>query len=82
MSKKFSIAMTVNIKKLEDEIVSYGGTNPYIFMHIDTLRAIANEYNISLNLAKDCKLDGYSAEYIGYKIYVNNDLKFGEVEIR
>ena len=84
MSKTFSIVKTIDIDKILDEIVSNfintGEEHPYLFMNKDTVVAIARE--IETPYVNDIKLDGIVAKYHGYKIYLNNDLTFGEVEIR
>ena len=88
MSKKFSIIKTVDIDKLYTDVHKYvyetGEKNPYIFMCDDTIDAIAKEvmepymtkgkYFVAKN--------GVVAEYCGYKIFSNNELKFGEIELR
>lgn len=89
MSKKFSIVRTIDFGKLDYEIDGYmamtGEKNPYIFMNKDTVDAITSAYEVvhvrpyeTTRIAReDCK--GY---YCGHKVFVDNDLKFGEVEVR
>jgi hypothetical protein len=67
----------VDIRKLENELLGIA-PDAYIFMNFNTFNAVATEYGNPVNY----KLDGYSAEYIGHKIFINNDLDFGEIEIR
>lgn len=84
MSKTFSIVKTIDIDKILDEIVNHsintGEENPYLFMNKDTVAAIGRE--IEMPYVNNIKLDGIVAKYHGYKVYLNNDLTFGEVEIR
>lgn len=85
MGKKFSIIKTVDTEKLHNEVNNYmtitGEYNPYIFMNIDTLEAVASEFIPTVKL-RTYGMDGYTSQYEGNKVFVNNDLKFGEVEIR
>ena len=63
-----------------DRYMSKTQEEPYIFMSEDTMKVLAKE------LGWDYKPVQYSSnvvgEYFGCKIYYNNDLKFGEVELR
>lgn len=98
MSRKFSIVSTIDLKKIDKEIYEYIAHNghlepePYLFMNEDTAKAIEAQismYNLifydnsdnSLSSKKN-KKDGVYATYTGYKIFINNDLRFGVVEIR
>ena len=90
MSKKFSIVKTLDFGKLDYEIDGYmamtGEKNPYLFMNKDTVDAIASDHEaicvrpyeaIFATHREDRK--GY---YCGYKVFMDNELKFGEIEIR
>lgn len=93
MSKKFSIT-TIDLNKINKEITYYknknnNGLDPYIFMSDETVSAIESElgvYNWTIdNEALADKLNNTSkvyGTYTGYKLFINNDLKFGVVEIR
>lgn len=93
MSKKFSIT-TIDLDKISKEIAYYknnkgNGLDPYIFMSDETVRAIEGElgiYNWAIDnetlangLNNTSKVYG---AYMGYKLFIDNDLKFGVVEIR
>lgn len=92
MSGKFSIMTTINFDKLDKEIEEYirrtGNHEPYIFMNEDTINAIANEFETEFGIPvtdtySNVRLkDGVKATYTGHKVFANNDLKFGVVEIR
>lgn len=92
INRKFSIMTTINFDKLDKEIEEYMRQTlidePYLFMSEDTANAIANgfevEYGIPVtNAHSNVKLkDGVKATYTGYKVFINNDLKLGIVEIR
>ena len=87
MGRKFSIIKEVNIDKLSDEIDRYiaitNEYNPYIFMNIDTLEAVGNESVPMSYVRKYDKADRYAeGEFNGCKVFIHNDLKFGEIEIR
>lgn len=93
MSRKFSIVATVDLSKIKDEIEKYiqtnGNLDPYIFMNEDTIRAIENEIGaddvvvsgVDLPNKRNTK-NGMYATYCGCKVFINNDLRFGIVEIR
>lgn len=85
MKKKFSIVKTIDMNKLRHEIYDYindtGKEKFCLFMNEDTLTAISNEIEPSYKY--NCStLKGIMAAYCGFKIYSDNELKFGEVEIR
>lgn len=92
MSRKFSIVKTIDYDKISSEIEEYimrTGEKPYLFMHIDTIDTIWNELKSTFTkfvdpsyVLNNSKSTDVRAEYEGCRIYVNNDLKFGEVEIR
>lgn len=90
MSNKFSIVRNLDESRLTKEIVRYVNENeddPYIFMNKETISDL--EYCAS-QLGSYEKFDSYEnkmksgviAMYRGFKIYENNDLKYGEVELR
>ena len=90
MSRKFSIVRTLDIDKIIEEIDSYvmitGEFDPYIFMSEETSKAIEKEVVVewidpldpSLKLNRKYKVDTFA----GHKVFINNDLKFGVIEIR
>lgn len=93
MSRKFSIITGIDFGMLDNEISKYvninGNFDPYIFMNEDTAKAIENEVGTHDIVIDDIDLpnkrntkDGVCATYTGYKVFINNDLKFGIVEIR
>ena len=88
MSERFSIVKTINIDKIFEEIDNYimitGETNPYIFMNEDTSKAIDDEVGVVKWIDPSAKSNykGIEATFTGYKIFINNDLEFGIVEIR
>lgn len=86
MSRKFSIIKTIDLNKLCHEIDEYimqtKELKPYIFMHIDTIDAIDEASSTSFTNPSTPHYEGVIGYWEGYKIFVNNDLKFGEVEIR
>lgn len=92
MSKKFSIAKTIDKEKLNKQIYLYMfencEMNPYLFMNKETLDELKDECfkdsEVSHDAATDASLKeiGVVGLYHCYKIYENNELGFGEVEIR
>lgn len=86
MSRKFSIA-TINIDKIFKELDNYidqQGYNclPYLFMNKDTAKAIEFECGIVNRPYDTQSLSNRNAEFAGYKVFINNDLRYGVVEIR
>lgn len=89
MSKKFSIIKHLDETKLLEEIERYINENeedPYIFMNkemVDDLERITplGSYEKFISCKNEMKC-GVMAIYKGFKIYENNDLKYGEVELR
>lgn len=98
MNKKFSIAtinIDKMFKEIDDYInqhyanKNYYNCLPYLFMSEDTLKAVERECGIYNRLEYDTQLlsnknkkNGVVAEFTGYKVYINNDLAYGIVEIR
>ena len=86
MSKKFSITKTkIDINKLLNNIEDYSAINmvePYIFINKDTI----DELNLQVGYKPDGLWSTQSSSmcgyFHGYKIFCDNTLKFGEVEIR
>ena len=95
MNKKFSILKSLDTKKLDKHIEEYEcatGEVPYLFMANSTGNAMLKE------VCTTCDSVIYASDftemlrimhpgaaigaYKGYKVYENNDLPFGEVEIR
>ena len=81
MGKKFSIVEKLNEDKLMEQIELYIKINvdyPCIYMNRETFS------HMNSNALSDMEEDegGIHGLYRGYDIYENNDLKFGEVELR
>ena len=83
MSKKFSIVKENDLDKLRKQIELYryetGEINPYIFMNLDTIKQIGEEAGIPV---KTFYLNSYIGLFEGNKVFLYNDLNYGEVEIR
>lgn len=86
MSKKFSITKTIDLNKLNNEIDEYimqtGETNLQLFMHIDTMNAIDRAYPVDFEPPCVVRSLGTIGTWEGNKIFIDNDLEFGEIEIR
>lgn len=86
MNKTFSIA-SVDLFKICNEIEfckrEYDGYEPYIFMSENTLSAIESATD-DVDFLDPAPIisKGINATYSGYKMFINNDLQFGIVEIR
>ena len=86
MSKKFSIVRTkIDISKLLNNIEEYSVihmTNPYLFMSKDTIDELISQVGYKpdgLCSAQSSSMCGY---FQGHKVFCDNTLSFGEVEIR
>ncbi len=94
MINKFSILKQVDTEKLDKKIGQYRLENsknkePYLFMNNTTGEALAREVISdsiplmpSIDVLKAMYPNAIIGEYKGCKIYENEDLAFGEVEIR
>jgi len=87
MSKKFSIIQQINLNKIHNEVDDYilqtNCFEPYLFMNEKTIKAILEEYGATYPDSSLASEDGgVKGTYPSYKVFVNNDLKFGIVEIR
>ena len=94
MSRKFSIIKTMDLGEIDKQIKEYKmlhtfHDDPYLFMNEDTIRAIERELGIdNIVIDNDTLADAIKnkkathATYTGCKVFINNDLKFGIVEIR
>lgn len=87
MSKKFSIVQSINLNKIHNEIDDYIIQNncfePYLFMSEETIKAITDEFDLKYSgISFESDSRGVKGTYTGYKVFINNDLKFGIVEIR
>ncbi len=87
MNRKFSIIQKIDLVELNNMIDKYqcstGETNPYLFMNKSTIDAIPTIDNTLYNLQQICaKVNGITGYYHGYKIFRDDTLDFGVVEIR
>lgn len=96
MSKKFSIAKAVDIEKLGNQIERYeeetSHRDIYVFMNYDTIETIKNQtlgsilnypdFNSLDTILSLKKYNGLIGYYQGYKVFRDDTLSFGEVEIR
>lgn len=82
---KVLIAKIEDINKIDNEIDRYmfetGETDPYLFMSKKTFAAITH-VSYDFCIGQKTIADGIIGKYHGYKIYPNNELGLGEVEIR
>ena len=95
MSKKFSIVKQIDFKKLDRIIDDYKqetGKYPYIFVNRETIKAMftycsdtfTENYIFSIADIIAAKNSNYYkiGSYKGLKLFPNDDLEFGEVELR
>lgn len=83
------IKMEINEQKLQENITEYELMNnqkPYLIMNEQTMgifsTGILNHYKLSFPSGDGLNLPEKMIMYQGNKCYIDNDLAFGEVEIR
>jgi hypothetical protein len=76
----------LNLKELQEAISRFSVLEnkcPYLFMNVDTLDALEKQSNLKpLNMPNNIPSNSVICKYHGYKVYLNDSLMFGEVEIR
>lgn len=79
------IPKELNVSKFADMAGNYEaqyGYKPYFFMNDETIKDLYSSNNfpkfMEIENVEDCEID----YYCGYKIICNNDLNYGEVEIK
>ena len=91
MVEKIKIIKTINFDMLDNAIESYTSKNnndPYLFMSEDTAdeieMAVEKEYGFkATDINSNIRLkNGVKALYCGYKVFIDDDLKLGIVELR
>lgn len=83
MSKKFSMIKSLDESKLQEELCIYVNEHqekPYIFLNRETIvELVLKSTDLPYYLLNR---NGVISTYQGFKVYENNELKYGEVEIR
>lgn len=86
MSKKFLIIKTkIDINKLIVNIEEYSVINmtkPYIFMNKDTVDELISQVGYKPDGLWGTQSSCMCGYFHGYKVFCDNTLSFGEVEIR
>lgn len=85
MPEKFTIAKTIDFGKLNSNIVDFELKNknsPYIFMSEDTIEEFNKLIGISFEYIHGLKPNYLCCKYTGRKVFCDNTLQFGEVELR
>lgn len=85
MIRRFSILKSLDLEKISRNIKIYEcetGNIPYLFMSNETSDAIFKEVSFHHDLLSKKAMSDIFALYEGYKVFLNNDLEFGEIEIR
>lgn len=86
MSKKFSITKTkIDINKLVANIEEYSVINmtkPYVFMNKDTVDELISQVGYKPDGLWGVQSSCMCGYFHGYKVFCDNTLNFGEVEIR
>jgi hypothetical protein len=89
MTKKFSIVRQLDTEKLSGRIAYFvyeNGHNPYIFANNATLEALKKPYEQEMVFTsfdgKKTLFKGLIGRHQGYKMFEDNTLKYGEIELR
>ena len=86
MSKKFSIIKAkIDINKLLNNIEEYSAVNminPYLFMNKDTVDELISIVGYSPDGLFGSQSNYMCGYFQGHKVFCDNTLSFGEVEIR
>jgi len=87
VNRKFSIVKKIDMNELDKMIDEYqcftGEMNPYLFMNKRTVDAIATvDDNIYCPWQIRGNVNGITGYYHGYKVFRDDSLDFGDVEIR
>lgn len=91
MIEKFSILKSLDLEKINKNINIYEsetGEEPYLFMNQETGNAVYEQVTENLRgsgIYDEVILDSFDNRlglYKGYRVFQNNNLEFGEVEIR
>ena len=83
MKSKFNIITYINLDYLNNEIEKFKNNNQYqpiILTSMDTIRCISDYTD--KDLENKIRFDDYINMYMGCRIFVDNTLKFGEIELR
>ena len=91
MREKFSIIKQLDTEKLNEKIAYFvyeNGHDPYIFANYATLGALVKPYEQEMKYVEFVnggvikKAEGLIGKYQGYKMFEDNTLDFGEIELR
>lgn len=89
MVEKFSIVKQLDTEKLSGKIACFvheNGYKPYIFANHGTLEVLKKPYAQDITFTRfDGKKTLYKdliCKYQGYKMFEDNTLEFGEIELR
>lgn len=91
MAEKFSIVKQIDMTKLNEKLAEFFNVNGYfpkIFASNETLEALSKLYVQEMKHIEFVdwgvltKAEGLIGEYQGYKMFEDNTLKYGEIELR
>ena len=88
MAEKFSIIKQLDTEKLNEKIAYFvyeNGHEPYIFANnttLETLMKPCKEMVFTSFEGKKTLCKGLVGKYQGYKMFEDNTLDFGEIELR
>ena len=91
MTEKFSIVKQFDTEKLNEKTAYFvyeNGHDPYIFANNTTLEVLMKPYKQEMKYVEFVdggvikKAEGLIGKYQGYKMFEDNTLDFGEIELR
>lgn len=85
MKSKFNIITYINLDYLNNEIEKFENNNQYspiILTSIDTIRNFPDYNERNFKFKNQFDDYDYINMYMGCKIFIDNTLKFGEIELR
>ena len=89
MRDKFSIIKQLDTEKLNEKIADFvyeNGHDPYIFVNNATLEELMKPCKQEMVFTsfdgKKTLYKGLICKYQGYRMFEDNDLEFGEIELR
>lgn len=83
MRNNFRIIDVININALNCNIEDFeckNGYSPYVFMNRDTIGELIRAFVLPDNMSPESNF--LCCEYMGRKVFCDNTLDYGEVELR
>lgn len=72
----------LEISKTTSEVQCLINREPVIFMNDETAKQIEADAAKYFTISKSKTNKGHIVRYEGYKVFIDNDLEYGEIEVR